>query len=1374
MAKKTIAKKKKKVPVPQENTATSYWNEFLKDFNSSAKLWLEGFDIPLSLADNHDNDHYSIKKIDFPKHIAKSLYHYSKKNHLSISLILQAAWSILLNRYTGSDDIIYGQGWYANINHAKKITIFPTLLPVRSQIKEQESLAAYIQGLKIQLQQSSKYRSEFKKITQQRDTLYHYAFLSKKSAPLKKSSVSMADPKQLSLIFSLIKEKPLTMAFVFNVNKFTQNSIHKLIQHFILVTEKIISDPEADVAHFSILTASEKRKLLNKWSKPIHSSMPPPAPTTGVHDLFAMQAQERPDRLAVASSKYSLTYRELDEKSNQLAHTLLVNNVKKTDIVAVLMDRTPALLVAMLAIFKIGAIYVPMNPKYPDDRIQFILNDCAPTCILVNTIERIPKDQHAKTVIVDDSYQRLSALDTQHTPSTTTANQVAYIIYTSGTTGQPKGVMIRHQSLINLSHWYHTIFSITPEDRASQFASQAFDSFFCETIPFLCTGASVHIIDDHDKLIPATLLRWLASEHITVCDLPTAYAQVLFNMLWPDNLSLRLIKIGGESLSHYPDKVFSFDIWNTYGPTEATVETTYIKIHQKNTPLEKQPYHHLPPPIGKPIVNAEIYIVDQHLEPVPIGDVGELLIGGAGISLGYLNRKQLTRTKFIRNIFNASSEEKLYRTGDLARWLDDGNLEFIGRVDHQIKVRGYRIELSEVESTIRQYPDVQEIVVLAKEMITGQKTLCAYLVPNLDKIRIPYHERCLVANSDSEFVEAATDDISKEGLAITRFSGNVKPGQVIRIHLRLPGSSDPLWLSGKVVWQQEERTGIAFENNSKQKKLLDKSIKYYLATHNLMETLHSAATQRSIRQALKRKLPDYMIPTVFTLLPQFPLTFNGKIDWKSLPPPHDFERLLDRQYVAPRTETEKIIADIWGDILNLKQISVTDNFFDLGGNSLLVSQLSIKILQQFNLSIPLKLFFDLPFIPILAEYIDSNGQQYTVQSNIQDEINHDSILPDEIEPPLAHEDFKNPRGVLLTGAAGFLGIYLLRELILQTDAKIYCIIRKGQFDSPAKRLMENIHHYGLEEDITLANRRIVIITGDISLDQFGIPSENYENLAEKIDAIIHCGAQVNTMASYVTVRNSNVQGTLEVIKFATHKISKAIHYVSTLSAAYKKDAYGNFTEEFPDADLGNLVGGYAISKWVSERLLTQIKNRGLPISIYRSGYILGQSDTGITNFNDALLLLIKGCIQLGYAPDWKETISILPVDFVSKSMIAIAFLHPENSQVYHLDHPNGILWNDLIAWLNNYGFPIKHCSHTEWRLMLMQITPENALYHFLPYYLSLENEPVTPGTNIEHTKHLLREIGLEFPTIDDHLLRLYMNYLCETGFFPTPEPKILT
>lgn len=1326
------------------------------DNDSIAPLWLEGYG---SHNDKSDTSlqHYQVVKYKLDKKLALAISELLKKNHLKWDVLLHAAWGLLLSRFSSVDDMFFGSGQLISTRQ-NILKARPNLLTIHFSLNQSSSIKNIYTHVNTQLE---------KKETRNNELVPRYLllFTNDTNSTLKKNLTLDINSHPLILVS---KNDNSNNLFLYFSHLFTVKSAHFILEHLAVILSEIANDINQKAILLNLLTESDKKKLLHGWNKPNYD-FANNGVTECAHELFMHKAKKKPDNLAVSFNGVHVSYQALDIGSTNLALHLMQRGIKPEDRVCVLLDRTPTLIMVMLAIFKSGATYVPINPKYPPERIDYVLNDAKTNCILVNDIHRLSSTHRSKAIKIEDecTFDFLKEKPSVLLPAGDPA-RIAYIIYTSGTTGNPKGVMIKHKSLMNLIDWYHGCFEVTEKDRASQFASQGFDPFLCETIPFLATGASVHIIDDNTKLTPSLFFSWMEKEKITVCDLPTAYAQMLFSMTWPEHLHLKTLKIGGENVTRYPTQDFSFDIWNGYGPTETTVETTYFKLYSASN--KHHIAHEYPsPPIGKPIIHTEAYVVDKYMQLLPPGIAGELLIGGDGISSGYFGREELTAEKFIPNTFNKSTT-KLYKTGDLVRWLPDGNLEYIGRIDHQVKIRGYRIELAEIEKNLNQYPDVSEVIVLAKENVNGEKSLIAYVVPNLDKQRYLYQERCLVSVSPNKYIEAVTEDISKEGMAITGITETLRPGQSLKIHIKLPGSVDAKLLSGKLVWQHENRTGILFDLNEKEKISLSKSIDFYLATHNAMEMVLSATAKRSLRKALKKQLPEYMIPATFMTLMQFPLTFSGKIDVKSLPPPQNYEKALQSSYIPPKTQTEKELAAIWEQLLGKEEISITDNFFDLGGNSLTAAELSVKILEKFNISVPTKILFDLPYISILGEFIDSKGKKFSKHSLTQEEIERDMQLLENIYPTnILSKHLDDPQHILLTGAGGFLGIYLLRELLACTNAKIYCLVRRGEFESAAKRLNATIDRFRLGKAVSLADRRIVVISGDISFEYFGLPLEQYDNLSQKVDLIFHCGAQVNIMASYSNLRNSNVQGTLEVIKFATRHIDKPIQYVSTLSAATMKNAAGYYVEEFPNEQYDELFGGYAISKWISERLLTQLNHRGLPVCIYRSGYISGQTDTGIINLNDALFMLVKGCIQLGSAPEMEEKITILPVDFVSKMITRISLSNPEHTGVYHVDHPTGIMWRDLIAWLNDYGYKIKMLPMHEWQQKLLHISKDNAIFPFLPYYLSMEEGFHSPEADVSRAAIQVKKLGLAYPDLDDKLLNIYFDYLTEIEFLPQPE-----
>ena len=1325
--------------------------------NLATKLWFEGHGVT---DDTNEPGIFQSSVFQFSPADTTLIDTYLKKNALALETFLHAAWGLLLNRLCTADLVLFGSITTPNYHHHGTINLSQPPLNIKSILNKTLTLPTHFKKIKTQLKTD---KEPLKMIAG--ETRY-LLILQTKSSKHSKLSTMPLDASQFPLALLCQTGKQTGFTLLFNQHLFSEENVQRIGVHFKQLIEAICRHQKGPACQLNLLTPAEMKHILHEWNQPKYD-FETPLLSSCAHQLFAEHARLQPDHLAINYHDMNVSYGELNKASTDLTHILLDRGIKPGDAVCVLMDRTPLLIMAMLAVFKCGAIYIPINPKYPDERITYLIGNCNAEYILANDLARLPKTLHDKAIILDLSFVNMKPK--KHIPlPKVSIDDIAYIIYTSGTTGNPKGVMIEHKSLTNLIAWYQGCFKVTADDRASQFASQGFDTYLCEVIPYLASGASVHIVDDNTKLSPNLFFDWLVRQKITFCDLPTSYAQLLFSMSWPKGLSLKLVKIGGESVTRYPDQILPFDIWDGYGPTESTIEFSFKKMYSANQ-SPNLANKHAAPPIGKPITHCEAYIVDKYLQPVPVGVCGELLIGGAGLSPGYLHYPELTNEKFIPHLFKKGGHEKLYRTGDLVRWLPNGDIEFVGRIDFQVKIRGFRIELGDIENTLSKLPDVSEVVVLAKENATREKMLVAYVVPNLERERFLYQERCLLVYQD-HYMEAITEDLSKHGVGLSSVDKPLEIGKLIKIHLRLPGLMEAKELTGCVIWQQHQRAGIAFCGSDIEKSMIHKSIEHYLSQHNIMEMVLSASTKRNLRRALQKRLPDYMVPAIFVNLMQFPLTFSGKIDVKALTPPPEFEQIQPKRYVAPKTVTEKQLAAIWSEILKQPTISLSDNFFDLGGSSIASAELSVKIFLKFDISIPAKILFDLPYISILADYIDSNGKCYASQSFIQEDIKRDCLLYENISPTGKISPYAdNPKHILLTGAGGFLGIYLLRELLKTTQAKIYCLIRKGEFESAAKRLMATAEAYQLTHDISLEDRRIIAIASDLSFDNFGLARDQYDSLVKKIDLIYHCGAQVNVMASYPKMRGSNVLGTMEVIKFATTYVDKPIHFISTLSSAYLKDEEGRLNEVFPTAEYGDLYGGYAISKWVSERLLTALKNRGLPITIYRSGYIAGQMENGMANLNDALLLLIKGCIQLGYAPDWQEKITILPVDYVSQCIVALSLAHPEKSGVYHLDHPIGINWEKLVHWINNYGYNIKIIPMKAWQKMLVSLPSDNALFPFLPYYITLPDNQSSAEVCTQQASLALSALNLPYPEINDPLLRAYFQYMLESRFIPRPD-----
>jgi len=441
-----------------------------------------------------------------------------------------------------------------------------------------------------------------------------------------------------------------------------------------------------------------------------------------IPQLVARQAAITPDAVALVENGQALSYHELNRCANQLAHYLQGLDVVPNTLVGLCVERSLDMVVGLLGILKAGGAYVPLDPAYPPERLAFMLKDSAAPILVTNQhiADQLP-GQGLMFVCFDTDSLVLAAQSKSEPDSKITADDLAYVIYTSGSTGQPKGVQITHKSLLNLVFWHRKAFSVTSSDRATQVASPAFDATGWELWPYLTSGASVYLPDEETRLSSILLRDWLVECQITITFLPTSLAESVLALDWPSKTALRFLLTGADVLHRYPSPTLPFVLINNYGPTEATVVSTSGQV----PPVE---HPDRPPSIGKPITNTQVYILDEQLKQVPIGEPGELYIGGVGLAKGYLNRPDLTAERFIPHPFSSRPGARLYKTGDLARFLPDGQIEFLGRNDQQIKIRGYRIEPGEIVAILNEHPAIETSLVIAREDIPGDKALIAYLV----------------------------------------------------------------------------------------------------------------------------------------------------------------------------------------------------------------------------------------------------------------------------------------------------------------------------------------------------------------------------------------------------------------------------------------------------------------------------------------------------------------------------------------------------------------------------------------------------------------------------------------------------------------------
>ena len=779
------------------------------------------------------------------KELMGSLEKLSRKQDVTLFMILLTTFYILLYRYTGQDEILIGTP-IANRNQQELenlIGVFINTLVLRTTISGDLNFRELLKRVRnICLDAYAHQDLPFEKLVEelkpQRDlsrTPLFQAVFNMQNSPMPKLEtpgfgISFMDldrgVSQFDLTLMMtISEGQCQGIVEYNRDLFKRATIARMFRSFQMLLEDAMTHLEYPVSRLQLVAKEEQHRIMNELNQ------------TGfdfprgkcMHHLFEAQVEQTPDAVAIIQNDTAITYFELNHRTNVLASHLRTLGVGPEVRVGIFMEKSSEIIEALLAVLKAGGTYVPINTSLPIERVQFILNDANVTVLLTNIVHELPEDNNLHVVNVND--KSFSTETVCSNPQTNvTAEDLAYIIYTSGSTGQPKGVMVNHSALVNFLWSMRLEPGINKDDLLLTVTPISFDIAALELFLPLIVGATVVIVANETTTNPFMLGQAISHYHVNIMQATPATWQLLIESGWSGEPGLKAL-CGGDVLTRkladlLLDRVDS--LWNMYGPTETTIWSSLSQIKKGDGPVT----------IGKPIGNTQLYILDAHLQPVPIGVVGELHIGGEGLARGYLNHPHLTNEKFIPDCFSSQPGALLYKTGDRARYLSDHSIEILGRSDYQVKINGHRIELGEIESVLMQHPSVQETIVITRTETSGEKRLVAYIV-------------------------------------------------------------------------------------SKHNKFIDGD---------------------ELKDYIRKKLPAYMIPSLFIHLNSLPLTPHGKIDRKALPVPDDIRELPG--YVAPRNEIEKILTSIWQDVLEIEQVGIHDNFFDLGGASIQ----SLQIVAHSNLA----------------------------------------------------------------------------------------------------------------------------------------------------------------------------------------------------------------------------------------------------------------------------------------------------------------------------------------------------------------------------------------------------------------------------------------
>ncbi|PYP93124.1 MAG: non-ribosomal peptide synthetase [Candidatus Angelobacter sp. Gp1-AA117] len=857
--------------------------------------------------------------------ITKDIKALAANEGVTLFMALLAAWKILLAQRARQSDLVIGTA-IAGRNHSEiepLIGFFVNTLPLRTDLSGNPSLRDLLHRVRETCLAAYAHQDlPFEKLVEQlqprrdsvRAPIVQVMFVLE-NAPLPElrlgslqiSSFPIDSGSAKFELALLVSEDKDTMScnFEYNTALFEEQTIARMVQDYQAILQQMIAQP---ALHLHALEEALDHAALHQVLSEFSRSGNRPLPEAAIHQLFEQQAGRTPDVLAIVTVHGRLTYRDLNRRANQLARELQKQGIGVESRVAIFMERSAEMFIAVLAVLKAGAAYVPLNPQHPAERTRFLLSDATPTVLLTQQhLQAMLPAANVKTIAVD-APAKAADDDTANLQVPLSPECLAYVIYTSGSTGNPKGSMVSHRALVNHALQMVELYDLQPGRRMLQFFPLSFDASAEDIFPVFLSGATLVCPADSFAYAPQELLVFCEQHEITTAHLPVVLWHHMTGELSSGKLAvpahLRMLSVGGESPS-----LESLAQWsritggrvafrNMYGPTEATITATAWRHDISGPSLE----HRTRVPIGRPLQNISIYILNEEMGPVPPGVPGEIHLGGVALARGYLNQAALTAEKFIPDPFSAACGARLYKTGDLGQFSGNGEIEFLGRIDHQIKIRGHRVELEEIERALLQHPAIQDTAVIVHGNGVGDKRLAAY--------------------------------------------ATLKPGQ--------------------------------------------------------------PATLRQVRNYLKERLPDYMLPSWFMVLNSLPLTSSGKLDRKALPIPTNENPGSEQEYFAPRTPVEEIVAAIFAELLQREQVGIFDHFFECGGHSLLAVQLASHLRETFQVEVSLRRIFEGPTVAGIAEaLLEDEDERPRVQRRAELMVKLVSVSDDQAESmvakPLGHE-----------------------------------------------------------------------------------------------------------------------------------------------------------------------------------------------------------------------------------------------------------------------------------------------------------------------------------------------------------------------------------
>lgn len=1277
--------------IPIEATKFPVYQDYIfwqlrQQWDSGMNFWKDYLqDVPvLQLA--HDlkkqsTVHDSGKQFQFEidEALTDALMQISKDHATTLYTTLISAFGLLMQYYSGQSDICFGSP-SANrpVQFEKTIGYFANMLPLRMKIHGNPEFSALLRQNRDMIPKVFQHQHiPLDKIVSHvindrfagHNAIFQNVFVFQN--PIEETENSqLIDPNEVDWIFNGRTKFDLQFeAFpIANKLKFVIEyadelySDHKIIEMadaFQFILKSVAASPNQKIAEIKINTVLENEDDDSFESVQI--------PKTLV-ELFEDRVRMNPAKTALLMDGIGISYRDLADQSSHVAELLITSGVKSGDFVACFQGQSIDRIITLLGILKSGAAYLPLDITYPMERIRILLADTNAK-VLITSDELKAVDQEIDTPVM--CIEKLLSTPVEkvrdcfsgtHLPS-----DLAYVIHTSGTTGVPKGVLVEHQSLGNFIRAYGNLLDIHQDDHTLQFSPLNFDGSVIDLWIPLTKGATIHLYPNN-KLLGDHLAAFLSLHAVSV--IPFFSPSVLSTL--PQNYELPLLRVIGTGGETCPAQVSQYwkhqvKLINVYGPTETTAAVNqfiFDDSHTNNT-------------LGTAIENMRLYVLDQYLRQVPKGVIGDLYISGIQLSKGYLNQPELTAKKFIKNPFIAGEKSiysKMYATGDQVKMLPDGLLEYIGRADHQVKVRGYRIELAEIENTLCQISGIKSALVHVQSHHSAIQSLRAFVV--------------------------------------------------------------------------------------------------------------GSTTISHIKNELNRQLPAYMVPHEIFLVNEIPVKANGKIDLDALGIiALKNSTISEEAEEKPTNAYEKIIKEVWTDVLQCPIKSLDDDFFHLGGHSLLLTKLYNKLFRHFPNKISLGELFVNSTIRKLASviqerYLTPDVQQYALgEDPLSDEIRKDATIePGSFKFKIAKKgNFENAEAILLTGVTGFVGVNLLMELLLSNDADIYLLIRADDEEHAKKRLFDAMQEQKISFNL-YNEKRIKFLIGDLAKPYLGLTSKIYEELIQLVDVVYHSGSSVNFIQPYSYIKYANVDALHTLIKFVTTDKLKQLVLLSSVGVFSWEHYFTKPRLIMEDADTKSAFKylsrdmGYTQSKWVMEQIAQEAIKQGVPITIFRLGYVFCHSRTGATAKYQWWSALVKTCIQLKCYPiliNQKEELTM--VDFVSKAIAHISKKTAAIGKVFQLspEPENNITVMEFFELLaDEFNFDLKPVPYQEW-MKLWEDDEDSALYPLLNLFKFkayddksiIEIHQNTPDFDISNTMKFLKDSDIENTVVKRDNVAAFCKYL---------------